>query len=133
VGGNVPIDSETLLVTDFVNLKIKPAQSFRCAHTDRVCVCIFIGVSALTCMSICVYTVFLKNILSNYTEETHIKLNSLHMHSVHVYFNYYSSMASLRFRLTNIGHRRTSSTSRSAHPLDSWTNFKWPVGLTFPQ
>jgi hypothetical protein len=24
VGGDVPIDSETLLVTDFMNLKIKP-------------------------------------------------------------------------------------------------------------
>jgi hypothetical protein len=27
VGGDVPVDNETLLVTDFVNLKIKPVQS----------------------------------------------------------------------------------------------------------
>jgi hypothetical protein len=30
--GDVPIDSETLLVTDFVNLKIKLAQSFKYTH-----------------------------------------------------------------------------------------------------
>jgi hypothetical protein len=40
------IDSEALLVTDFVNLKIKPAQFFGCAHRDRVCVRVFIGVNA---------------------------------------------------------------------------------------
>jgi hypothetical protein len=60
VGDDVPIDSETLLVTDFVNLKIKPAQSCGGAHRDRVCACVFIGVSAHTCMSIYVCTVFLK-------------------------------------------------------------------------
>jgi hypothetical protein len=32
VGGDVPVKSKTLLVTDFVNLKIKLAQFFRCAH-----------------------------------------------------------------------------------------------------
>jgi hypothetical protein len=47
-------------MTDFVNLKIKPAQSFGGAHRGRVCVRVFIGVSARTYMSICVYTVFLK-------------------------------------------------------------------------
>jgi hypothetical protein len=62
VGGDVPIDSETFLVTDFVNLKIKPHQSFRGAHKDRVCVYVFIGMSAHMCMNICVYTVFLKKI-----------------------------------------------------------------------
>jgi hypothetical protein len=59
VRGDVPVDSEALLVTDFVNLKIKPAQSFEGAHRSRVCVHVFIGVSARMCMSICVYTVFL--------------------------------------------------------------------------
>jgi hypothetical protein len=59
VGDDVPVDSEALLVTDFVNL-IKPAQSFGCAHRGRVCVRVFIGVSVRTCMSIYVYTVFLK-------------------------------------------------------------------------
>jgi hypothetical protein len=37
-----------------VNLKIKPAQSFIGAHRGRVCVRVFIGVSARTCISICV-------------------------------------------------------------------------------
>jgi hypothetical protein len=43
VGGDVPVDGETLLVTDFVNLKIMPAQSFGDAHRGRVCVRVFIG------------------------------------------------------------------------------------------
>jgi hypothetical protein len=59
VGDDVPVDSEALLVTDFMNLKIKSAQSFGCGR-GRVCVRMFIGVSACTCMSICVCTVFLK-------------------------------------------------------------------------
>jgi hypothetical protein len=63
VGGDVPIDSEALLVTDFVNFKIKPTQSFEGAHRGRVCVRVFIGVSARTCMSICVCTVFVKKVL----------------------------------------------------------------------
>jgi hypothetical protein len=60
MGGDVPVDSEALLVNGFVNLKIKPTQSFRDAHRGRVCVRVFIRVSARTCMSICVCTVFLK-------------------------------------------------------------------------
>jgi hypothetical protein len=53
-GDDVPVDSETLLMTDFVNLKIKPTQSFGGAHRGRVCVRVFIEVSARTCMNICV-------------------------------------------------------------------------------
>jgi hypothetical protein len=60
---DVPVDSETLLVTDFVNLKIKPAQSFGGAYMGRVCVCVFIWVSAHMCMSICICPVFLKKSL----------------------------------------------------------------------
>jgi hypothetical protein len=60
VGSDVLIDSETLLVTDFVNLKIKSAQSFKCAHRDRVCVRVFIRVNV--CICICICTVFLKKI-----------------------------------------------------------------------
>jgi hypothetical protein len=54
MGGDVPVDSEALLVTDFVNLKIKLGQSFGCAHKGKVCVC------HRMCISICVYTIFLK-------------------------------------------------------------------------
>jgi hypothetical protein len=43
VVADVPVDSNVLLVTNFVNLKIKPTQSFECAHRDRVCVHVFIG------------------------------------------------------------------------------------------
>jgi hypothetical protein len=46
VGGDVPVDSESLLVTDFMNLKIKLVQSFEGAHRDKMCVHIFIRVNA---------------------------------------------------------------------------------------
>jgi hypothetical protein len=60
---DISINSETLLVTDFINLKIKSIQSFGGAHRDRVCMCIFIGVIAHTCISIFIYTMFLNKIL----------------------------------------------------------------------
>jgi hypothetical protein len=46
VGGDVLIDNEAFLMTGFVNLKIKPIQSFRDAHRDRMCVRVFIEASA---------------------------------------------------------------------------------------
>jgi hypothetical protein len=58
-GGDISIDSETLLVTEFVTTKIKSAQSFKYAHKDRMCVRVFIGMSAHICMSINGCTVFL--------------------------------------------------------------------------
>jgi hypothetical protein len=61
VGDDVPVDIEALLVIDFVNLKIKPTQSFGYANKDRIYVYAFIGVSARTYMRICVCIVFLKN------------------------------------------------------------------------
>jgi hypothetical protein len=65
VRGDVPVDSEAFLVTDFVNLKIKPAQPFEGVYRGSVCVHMFIGVSAHTCMSIYVCTVFLKKIFTH--------------------------------------------------------------------
>jgi hypothetical protein len=62
VEGDVPVDNDTLLVTDFVNLKIKLAQflvtdfmnikikltqSVGGTHKNRMYVCIFIEVSSL--------------------------------------------------------------------------------------
>jgi hypothetical protein len=60
VRDDVPVDSETLLVTDFVNLKIKPSQSSKAVHMSSMCVRVFIWVSVHTCMNIYVYTVFKK-------------------------------------------------------------------------
>jgi hypothetical protein len=57
VGGDVPVDSETLLVTDFVNINIKPSQSFRCAHRDRVCVCVHKGECSYVYEYLCLYCV----------------------------------------------------------------------------
>jgi hypothetical protein len=56
---DVSIDSETLLVTDFINLKIKPTKSFEYAHRGRLCMRIH-RESTYMCMSICIYTIFLK-------------------------------------------------------------------------
>jgi hypothetical protein len=61
VGDDVFVNNETLLVTDFVNLKIKSAQSFEGAHRGRVYVCVHRCI-ACSCMSIYIYTVFLKKI-----------------------------------------------------------------------
>jgi hypothetical protein len=60
VRGDVPVDSEALFVTDFMNLKIKSTQSFGGAHRDMIYVHVFIEVSAHMCMSIYICTVFLK-------------------------------------------------------------------------
>jgi hypothetical protein len=46
--GDVPIDSGTLFMIDFVNVKIKSAQSFSGDHKDMVYMRVFIGVSART-------------------------------------------------------------------------------------
>jgi hypothetical protein len=62
VGGDVTVDNESLLMTDFVNLKIKLTQSFGGAHRGRVCVRVFIGVSAHMCMSIRVCIVSQKKV-----------------------------------------------------------------------
>jgi hypothetical protein len=77
VGGDVSVNSETILVTDSVNLKIKPAQSFRGDHRDRVHMCVFIRVNARTRMNICIYTVFLKK------DTCYIHQNSRNVSSIH--------------------------------------------------
>jgi hypothetical protein len=41
--GDVSVDSETLLVIDFVNLKIKSTQSFKCTYRGRMYTRVFIG------------------------------------------------------------------------------------------
>jgi hypothetical protein len=38
VESDVSVNSETLLITDLVNLKIKPSQSFVYAHRSTMCV-----------------------------------------------------------------------------------------------
>jgi hypothetical protein len=52
VKDDVLIDNDVFLMIDFINLKIKPAQSFGGAHRDKVCVHIFIGMSDRNCMII---------------------------------------------------------------------------------
>jgi hypothetical protein len=45
VEDDVSVDSETLLVIEFINLKINLAQSFKNAYKNRMCTHIFIKVS----------------------------------------------------------------------------------------
>jgi hypothetical protein len=45
VGGDVPVDSEAPVVTLLISRSSLSAQYFGGAHTGRVCVCAFIGVS----------------------------------------------------------------------------------------
>jgi hypothetical protein len=47
-GDDVLIDSDASLMTDFINLKIKSAQSFRCAYRDKMYTHVFIWMSAHT-------------------------------------------------------------------------------------
>jgi hypothetical protein len=58
VGDDVLIDGEIFLLTDFVNLKIKPVQFFRGAYRYMVCVRVLIEMSIYMCMNIYIYTVF---------------------------------------------------------------------------
>jgi hypothetical protein len=61
VGGDVLVDSETLLVTDFVNLKIKPTQSFRGNHRDRVYVCVHMNERSYVYEYLCIMFFLKKN------------------------------------------------------------------------
>jgi hypothetical protein len=60
VGDDIIVDSETFLMTDFVNLKNKPTQSFRYIYESRMCVYVLIGMNILICINTYIYTVFLK-------------------------------------------------------------------------
>jgi hypothetical protein len=44
---DVSVNRKTLLMTDFVNLKIKLTQSFECTHISRVYVRVFIGMNVV--------------------------------------------------------------------------------------
>jgi hypothetical protein len=63
-GRRRPIDSETLLVTDFMNLKIKPTQSFRGTHRNRVYVYVHMNECLYVYEYLCLYCVFFKRIIS---------------------------------------------------------------------
>jgi hypothetical protein len=72
----VRIDGETLFVTDFMNLKIKSAQSFRGDHNGRIYVHVFIVISAYTYMNTYIYTV-LKKTTTIYCLPEHFLVGSL--------------------------------------------------------
>jgi hypothetical protein len=61
VRDDVPVDSETFFVIDFMNLKIKPTQFFKDAHKNNIYMYIFIKMNTHTYIIICVFTVFLIN------------------------------------------------------------------------
>jgi hypothetical protein len=55
MGTDVSVDSEPLLMTDFINLKIKQTQSFRSDNMGRTYVYIFIEVNANVCVYIYIF------------------------------------------------------------------------------
>jgi hypothetical protein len=57
VGSDVSADSEALLVIDFVNLKIKSAQSFEGAHKDRIYVCVHTSEYSYVYDDLCLYCI----------------------------------------------------------------------------
>jgi hypothetical protein len=59
VVGDIIVNSETLLLTDFINFKIKPVQFFEDVHKGSMCVYVH-RVSDYMCINIYVYTMFLK-------------------------------------------------------------------------
>jgi hypothetical protein len=56
-GRQCPVDSEAILMIDFVNLNIKSAQSFKYVYRGKVYVRIFIEVNARMYINICLYCV----------------------------------------------------------------------------
>jgi hypothetical protein len=58
VGDDVSVNNEILLVTDFMNLKIKSDQSFENAHRGRVCVRVFVRMNDH--IYICLYYILKK-------------------------------------------------------------------------
>lgn len=46
--GDVPVNSEVFAVTSSISQDL-PAQCFRCAHRDRMCVCALIRVNVRAC------------------------------------------------------------------------------------
>jgi hypothetical protein len=75
VRDDVFVDSETLLVTDFVNLKIKPTQSFKGAHSDRVCVYIHRAECSYVYEYLCLYYVSKKRLMHTVLASDEINLN----------------------------------------------------------
>jgi hypothetical protein len=65
VVNDVLIDSDVFLVIDFINLKIKQAQSFKDIYRSRIYVRVFIGECSYIYINICICTVFLKNLAYN--------------------------------------------------------------------
>jgi hypothetical protein len=61
MGDDVSVNSETLLLIDFTNLKIKPTQSFKSGHKDKLCIYVFIEINTPTYITTSVFTVFVKN------------------------------------------------------------------------
>jgi hypothetical protein len=102
VGGDVPVDSETVRVTDFVNLKINPAQFFRCAHMNMVCmrVCIYRSECSYMYEYLCLYCVSKKDSRLNENTQTD---------SIFVYF--------LVSREINFAPSKRGNTTQALGPL----------------
>jgi hypothetical protein len=65
-GRRRPINNESFLVTDFVNLKIKLTQSFKNIYRGKSYVYIFIGIGSHIYLNIYIYTILIKQIMVGY-------------------------------------------------------------------
>jgi hypothetical protein len=65
------------LINDFVNLKIKLAQSFRCIYRDRMYICVFIKINTYTYINIYIYIVFKKTEFNKITNTQLVKEENL--------------------------------------------------------
>jgi hypothetical protein len=60
---DISVDSKMILIINFMNLKIKPTQIFRCDYRDKLYINIFIEVCAHIFEYPCLYYIFLKTTL----------------------------------------------------------------------
>jgi hypothetical protein len=65
---DISINSETLLMTDFVNLKIKSTQSFKNAHKGRVYVCVYRDECSYLYEYLHLYCISKKKFIPNFEE-----------------------------------------------------------------
>jgi hypothetical protein len=60
VGVDIFVDNKMFLVIDFINLKIKSAQSLKDAHNNRVCMYVYMSECYYVYKYLCLYCVYQK-------------------------------------------------------------------------
>jgi hypothetical protein len=120
-------------VTEFVNLKIKSAQSFRCTHRDMICVHIFIRVSNHTYINIYIYTMFLKKRLISPLSDCQLLTNSLYYSSAYIQLcdasKTWSKLTTNQLIVTIWARQPVNNFNRISKGLLLYTSFKFRFKL----